>query len=65
MTKWISVEDRLPPKGKVLLYFPAITNAEHSSNNHSEWITIDFGGFMHRKPTHWMPLPAPPEQGNA
>ena len=59
---WVSVEDRLPSGGVYLTsngddiliqgYWPHLDPV---------WGTLDVGsGFI---PTHWMPLPAPPEEG--
>lgn len=59
---WISVEERLPPRGNAVLVFvinekgimPCVTtdvwDGAWVENPASEWHTV----------THWMPLPEPP-----
>ena len=62
--KWISVEERLPGTGEIVLVYGkrgGIYTAEHNRN--ARWP----GSFWklnskshHCEPTHWMPLPEPP-----
>ena len=62
MNEWISVEDRKPPKGEILIYVaPLIRDRSYTSL--SALIKVNDGivyGF--RTVTHWMPLPEPPKQ---
>ena len=67
--RWISVEERLPKTGKLVLL---CINCEQASP-HTGFLTAD-GEFWHDvigdmsrskwKVTHWMPLPAPPKEVN-
>ena len=62
---WISVNERLPDAGQTVLayykrgkehgpYFVRKTGSEHCP-----WRYVD-GDRCDMRPTHWMPLPAPP-----
>lgn len=55
---WISVKDRIPEIGQNGLIFAdgKMVVAKHIANN--EWITPG----MFPIPSHWMPLPEPPEE---
>lgn len=58
-TKWISVEDRLPEVGKRVLVYSFFDGMNVG------WVQSD-GRFTVKtpypdRPTHWMPLPTPPE----
>lgn len=60
MNDWQPIETA--PSGKeILLYFPAITNSEHTSNNRPQWIVTGYKTTGRRKASHWMPLPQPPK----
>ena len=57
---WISVKDRLPGIGELVLVYGscgAMTVARHVAGN--EWVVP--GIFSHV--THWTPLPEPPKEG--
>lgn len=62
---WISVKDRLPEKNWVyIIYngenvFPAYYER---GRRKSEW-TDNYEGYCDFEATHWMPLPAPPKEG--
>ena len=56
MSEWISVKDRLPKKGGFYLVY---RNATSVANYWPKWKV--FGGI---DPTHWKPLPKPPEGQN-
>lgn len=60
---WLPIESA--PKGQVLLYWPATKPARgHPSNTLGERIDVGYAGETpHRPPTHWMPLPPPPDSG--
>lgn len=54
--EWVSVEDRLPePTYCVLVYTTDFTIEVDAIGSDGEWISYEV--------THWMPLPAPPEEG--
>ena len=49
------------PKGDVILYFPKVWNERRREFTHSAMMKVGFAAeYPFRKPTHWMPLPAPP-----
>ena len=57
--KWISVEDRLPKKDTECLVFEdgVMHVTEYVGWTDLEWFNVHGGHF----PSHWMPLPEPPE----
>lgn len=76
---WISVEDRLPEnQNPVIVYVPPYSDGEEEYIGHvamayythfanGYWAGTDgnvYGaiGIIH-EPTHWMPIPEPPEEG--
>ena len=62
MSEWISVEDELPTKGVYVLacYLDEYTEVcrYHQVKG---WQDVVNGSLLI---THWMPLPAPPEESN-
>jgi hypothetical protein len=58
---WISVKDRLPGKGPVLVYQPynGIRKVSLQPYHSSVWETKGETGATI---THWMPLPNPPQE---
>ena len=56
--RWISVKDRLPEKsGGVLIFDYGCENAFYDAPS-NRWETES---TFNAKPTHWQPLPPPPE----
>lgn len=73
MSEWISVSDRLPEKGQIVLIYEGGSKVPISSRyspqdcKYSQWPEIcNCGGVechpgLHQEEvTHWMPLPKPP-----
>lgn len=64
---WISVENRLPKEkdGRVLVFHPDDFRTKINVAQYSEysdmWYIGDMCAVSPTKPTHWMPLPEPPE----
>ena len=64
MDKWISVKDRLPGKpDDVLIYigYPWTETGIGFYSNTGDWWYGDDRDCLVSETTHWMPLPAPPE----
>lgn len=60
--RWISVEERLPEEEEAVLAFCTNTGTVKVAwIIEGVWWTWDFYGFCI---SHWMPLPAPPEEGD-
>lgn len=60
---WISVEDRLPDHdGKYLIYDGREVTVAIYTKIGRLW-NDDVEEYFDYKPTHWMPLPEPPEEG--
>ncbi len=63
MSEWIKVSERLPVVGEDVLIFDSSTNLSFIAwrNSVEKWLV----GTVYAesaKVTHWMPLPAPPEE---
>ena len=66
MSKWISVEDRLPEKqGYYLVYTEedGVFSAEYNPKRERCPWTDESEGYCDFPVTHWMPLPEPPKEG--
>lgn len=64
--KWISVKDRLPEKGEIVLAC-GLRHAtsgmfQGASRNNPRW--WHWKGNTLKEVTHWMPLPKPPKEEN-
>ena len=54
--QWLPIETA--PQGLLLIYWPAV----RGRNAMPSMIRVDYAGSTpNRPPTHWMPLPLPPE----
>ncbi len=59
-SEWRPIET--VPKTVVMLYFPAVKEDSRGRGGHIEMMRIDHASaYPHRHPTHWMPLPEPPD----
>jgi len=60
--KWISVKDRLPEEDGIYIAYPTMTGNVYPVRYFKgfHWRTI-MGSDVWDAPTHWMPLPEPPE----
>ena len=56
---WIPVSERLPPDG--VLVFAYGKRAEYGFRRDGQWGDTLYGGVLGNGPTHWMPMPEPPE----
>ena len=56
--EWISINDKLPEKGRFVLVYDFCTGVQCGVNYGDIW---DFGYGISRNVTHWQPLPEPPE----
>ena len=59
MTDWQPIETA--PSEEVLLYFPPVEKLRKELCLRAMYKVGHAGVHPHRKPSHWMPLPAPPE----
>ena len=66
MSEWISVDSKLPEEPGLYLVFDGLmvgaTEWVRMSPNHGEGFEWDI--FTGEEVTHWMPIPAPPENDN-
>lgn len=75
---WISVNEKLPEEGyehKCLLYTPrdgvmcvGYYDGKDNWNNRDRWMIVTAmrsTKTLTKKVTHWMPLPAPPKEGQS
>lgn len=63
--QWLPIDWSSPPKGDVFLYWPA-TQDKYGRNRLSEMTRVGYAGSTPlRKPSHYMPLPAPPPSADA
>lgn len=72
--EWISVKDKLPPKGEEMVLavvhgyregtvpMSAVGMARHTSED--GWILEEFPKLNNIRVTHWMPLPEPPKEAH-
>jgi hypothetical protein len=62
---WIPVSERLPERGRTVLGFLARYTTEGDHDYHMAWRHMDDRPGLRwngpGEPTHWMPLPEPPE----
>jgi hypothetical protein len=65
--RWAPIETAPKDGSRIMLYCPieaAIINGQwREYPTHSSWIADDWNYSVH--PTHWMPLPAPPQSEGA
>jgi hypothetical protein len=60
MSEWISVKDRLPEYDVEVLTFETGNYKVNAVSKYTQWWWDSDEGFE-RNPTHWQPLPKPPE----
>jgi hypothetical protein len=57
---WIPATERMPEDGVVVLAWQG-KRVVFGYRRDGEWIDTLYGWVIPNGPTHWMPLPAPPE----
>lgn len=65
MTNWIKCSERLPKKGDIVLVWMVDTYWFSELDGDDFMIYADGGSWKvadNKDVTHWMPLPAPPEE---
>jgi hypothetical protein len=60
-SEWISVKERLPEYDVEVLTFETGNYKVNAVSEYTQWWWDSNEGFE-RNPTHWMPLPKPPEE---
>lgn len=63
--EWISVEERLPEKGRVVLVYISDRKSIMLTHFFDDFSLVRVGmesGFSGHGVTHWMPLPEPPKE---
>ena len=63
---WIPVTERLPEEGEIVLVCGSrkgIYTAEFRRSGEYHWFHKLNSKYHHCDPTHWMPLPEPPKEG--
>lgn len=58
--EWISVSERLPPDGTLVLAWNGKRVAFGYARD-GNWIDTLYGWVIPNGPSHWMPMPPPPE----
>ena len=59
LPRWIPVEERLPEDGVLVLAYNR--RCDYGFRRDGQWIDTLYGGVLAKGPSHWMPLPEPPE----
>ncbi len=63
MSKWISVDERLPKSHKAVMWcLKDNLMAVGSFDEEQRGVFVDACFFKLKEVTHWMPLPAPPKE---